>query len=81
MASLSTFVPQDSIRAGIGLITEDRHKTGLALNLSVIKNTTIAGLDQYPGGILNLNQEKRCGAFILDLDIKTPSPHQESSIF
>jgi ABC-type sugar transport system ATPase subunit len=70
--------PQDSIRAGIGLITEDRHKTGLALNLSVIKNTTIAGLDQYPGGILNLNQEKKdVEHFILDLDIKTPSPHQE----
>ena len=70
--------PQDSIQAGIGLITEDRHKTGLALNLSVIKNTTIAGLDQYPGGILNLNKEKiDVEHFILDLDIKTPSPHHE----
>jgi len=70
--------PQDSIQAGIGLITEDRHKTGLALNLSVIKNTTIAGLDQYPGPILNLTTEKTdVEQFIQELDIKTPSPYQE----
>ena len=37
MESRSTFVPQDSIQAGIGLITEDRHKAGLALNLASLK--------------------------------------------
>ncbi len=70
--------PQDAIQTGIGFITEDRHKTGLALNLSVIKNITIAGLDQFPGIILNLSKERSdVEHSIQELDIKTPSPNQE----
>jgi len=75
---VNIYSPQDSIQVGIGFITEDRHKTGLALNLSVIKNTTIAGLDQYSGMFLDLTKEKMdVEHFIQDLDIKTPSPYQE----
>lgn len=74
--------PAEAIQLGIGFITEDRQKTGLALNLSVIKNTTIVGLNKLPTSFfnlfLNLPQEKLIvQQLVEELAIKTPSLEQE----
>jgi ABC-type sugar transport system ATPase subunit len=37
--------PQDAVRAGIALITEDRQRTGLTLSMPVRANITLAHLD------------------------------------
>lgn len=39
--------PWDAIRAGIGLIPEDRKMHGLIVEMAVELNTTLAGLDRY----------------------------------
>lgn len=68
--------PQDAIRKGIALLTEDRRATGILGVLPVSDNVSIASLDHYLiGGIMlakgkieNLVQEN-----IDKLSIKTPS--------
>jgi ABC-type sugar transport system ATPase subunit len=43
--------PRDAIAAGIALLTNDRKSTGLVLSLSIVANSTLAGLPQLsPGG-------------------------------
>jgi ABC-type sugar transport system ATPase subunit len=44
--------PQEAIKIGMGFITEDRQKTGLALGLSIIKNITLPSLDDLFAGYL-----------------------------
>ena len=39
--------PADAVRAGIGLIPEDRKQQGLLLSQSVRENTTFSNLDQF----------------------------------
>lgn len=71
--------PQDAIRYGIGYITEDRQRTGLALGLSVTKNATIPSLDDHFRGLLIplRDERKRVEEYVKNLDIKTPSLEQE----
>jgi inositol transport system ATP-binding protein len=70
--------PADAIRAGMGLLTEDRKLTGILGVLSVRDNMTIANLDRFsPGGILRKRQmEIACQAQREALAIKTPSLSQ-----
>ena len=42
---LSINSPQDAVRAGIALITEDRQQTGLTLSMPIRANVTLAHLD------------------------------------
>ena len=50
--------PQDAIRSGIGLLTEDRNNQGLFLQRTVRENITIADLGQVRRGfILDLKKE------------------------
>jgi inositol transport system ATP-binding protein len=67
--------PADAIKAGMGLLTEDRKLTGIMGALSVRDNMTIANLDRFsPGGILRKRQmEAACRAQRDALAIKTPS--------
>jgi inositol transport system ATP-binding protein len=67
--------PADAIRAGMGLLTEDRKLTGIMGVLSVRDNMTIANLDRFsPGGILRKREmEAACRAQREALAIKTPS--------
>ena len=44
-ARVSINSPQDAVRAGIALITEDRQQTGLTLSMPVRSNVTLAHLD------------------------------------
>lgn len=65
--------PQDAIRAGIGYLTEDRKGAGLALQLGVDKNITLASLPSSLG-FINLKEERRIAERRRrQLDIRTPS--------
>jgi inositol transport system ATP-binding protein len=70
--------PADAIKAGMGLLTEDRKLTGVMGALSVRDNMTIANLDRFsPGGILRKRQmEAACQSQREALAIRTPSLSQ-----
>jgi D-xylose transport system ATP-binding protein len=68
--------PQDAIRSGMGLVTEDRKRYGLVLEASVAHNITLAGLDKVCGAMSIINthlEQKICGEQIESLRIKTPT--------
>lgn len=68
--------PQDAIRNGIALVTEDRRETGIFGVLSVRDNTAIASLDKYvkPDLLIDFNKVNNVvDKSIKRLAIKTPS--------
>jgi ribose transport system ATP-binding protein len=67
--------PQQAIRHGLALITEDRKRTGLALNLSIAQNVTLADLTALiRAGRLDLKKEERVARDFVDrLRIRTSS--------
>ena len=70
--------PQEAIRNGIGLLTEDRKNQGLVLGMSVRENTTLANL-QALVKFLFIQRKKEAEItrrFVEDLRIKTPSIEQ-----
>lgn len=71
--------PQDAIRYGLALITEDRKRTGLALNLSVAQNITLANLSAIVrNGYLDLEREEQVARDFVDrLRIRAPSTAQK----
>lgn len=72
--------PTDSINNGFGLITEDRKKTGLFLQMGVRENITMAFIKKYLKNfkIINFYEEKRdVKNFIKRLKIKTPHIDQK----
>lgn len=70
--------PQDAIRQGIGLLTEDRKNQGLILGMSVRENTTLANLRSLVKWLfVNRAKEKQVtGNFVRELQIKTPTIEQ-----
>lgn len=66
--------PQDAIRQGIGLLTEDRKNQGLILGMTVRENTTLANLrDVLRGPFIRRGQERAIAhQYVEDLHIKTP---------
>jgi ribose transport system ATP-binding protein len=65
--------PTEAIDIGIGYLTEDRKKDGLALTMGVDQNITLVNLPAF-AGILNLGKEKRIALRARDqLKIRTPS--------
>ncbi len=70
--------PMDAIRAGIGLIPEDRKRHGIFLKDSVRRNITFARLKSIcRGGFLNTKPEKEAAEkFVELLGIKTPTYEQ-----
>lgn len=66
---------QTAIRHGLGLLTEDRKRTGLALGLPVRHNITLAGLGKVaPGPWLRHASDKRAAQSIIErLRVKTAS--------
>ncbi len=71
--------PQSAIKAGMGLLPEDRKYEGLVLKLSVKQNVSMASLDKLKKrGLLQLKIEKiRVHDFIDKLRILTPSIEKE----
>ncbi len=68
--------PQDAIRKGIALLTEDRRATGIFGVLSIADNVSVASLDQYldMGFVLNNKKiEQLVKDNVAKLSIKTPS--------
>ncbi len=71
--------PSDAIRAGIGMVPEDRKQQGLILEMAVRQNLSLAALHAHNrGGIfLNRSYERELGRDMVDrLAIKTPSDQQ-----
>jgi ribose transport system ATP-binding protein len=70
--------PQDAIRRGIGLLTEDRKNQGLVLGMNVRENTTLANLSSLVSGLFISRSRERetTKRFIDELQIKTPSTEQ-----
>jgi ribose transport system ATP-binding protein len=72
--------PIDAIKNGLAYVPEDRKLTGLALNLSVLANITLATMDNVVNtlNIINSVKERKIGEKIVhDLKIKTPSLFQK----
>lgn len=71
--------PQSAIKAGMGLLPEDRKYQGLVLKLSVKQNVSMASLDKLKKrGLLQLRVEKlRVMDFVKKLRINTPSIEKE----
>jgi len=71
--------PQDAIRAGLGLMSEDRKRFGLVLPHSVAKNITLANLRKIaPRNFLDENFEVRfSNRLVEELGIRAPSIHHE----
>jgi inositol transport system ATP-binding protein len=70
--------PHQAIEAGLGLLTEDRKKTGIMGVLSVRDNMSIAAINNFSiAGVLRRGQiEKECEAQRQALALKTPSLNQ-----
>lgn len=68
--------PEDAIKKGLALVTEDRRDTGIFGVLSVFDNITIASLKNHLGSLGLLSEKALQGLVnkgITDLRIKTPS--------
>lgn len=70
--------PQDAVNAGIGYLSEDRKRFGLAVGMSVADNTVMASLENFTSsGIINDRKiEETSKEYIEKIRIKTPSSKQ-----
>ncbi|MGQ9580260.1 MAG: sugar ABC transporter ATP-binding protein [Armatimonadota bacterium] len=70
--------PQEAIRLGIGLATEDRKALGLILGMAVRENVTIANLGPLSrlGFVSRRREREVTNRFVEELMIKTPSIEQ-----
>jgi ribose transport system ATP-binding protein len=67
----------ERVMAGLGLVTEDRKRTGLVLGMSVHGNILMASLDRFANrGIRDHSRERRAVLeFIRELAVRTASPY------
>lgn len=70
--------PWSRIKQGIGYLSEDRQKEGLALSLSIADNIALSHFDPYRSlGFLNLKKyRKSIDNFLQTLNIKSPGSDQ-----
>jgi ribose transport system ATP-binding protein len=75
-ASISS--PMDAVAHGIGYLSEDRKRYGLALGLTVKENAVMATYDEFEraGFIQSGKVEKAAAEYVDKLKIKTPSLDQ-----
>lgn len=72
--------PQDAIKRGVCMITNDRQREGLAMGLGIETNVLIAALDKVRGnnGLLDRRiSEKTAREYIEMLQVKTTGPSQQ----
>ena len=71
--------PKDAVEHGISLLTENRKEEGLLLDLPCFTNVTLTNLPAVaPRGLLNSQTEYSAAErFVDELNIKTPSIHQD----
>ncbi|MCC7209097.1 MAG: sugar ABC transporter ATP-binding protein [Anaerolineae bacterium] len=74
--------PEDAIRAGIGLVPEDRGNQGLILLLSVLRNTLMPTLSRFGrSGLLDQSAMRRAGEeYVERLSVRTPSLDQKTQL-
>lgn len=68
--------PDEAIGLGIAYLPEDRKRHGLAVEMSVVENLTMADIPavSHPWGILSGAEEHKVGKkYVEELQIKTPS--------
>ena len=70
--------PRDAVRKGIGYLSEDRKRFGLAVKLSVEENVVMASYEDLSPGLFLPRKELHSIAneFVGKLDIRTPSLDQ-----
>ena len=70
--------PADAVNAGIGYLSEDRKRYGLALGLSVAENSTLTCLDDFSkGGFIDKRKVRtKTSEYVDRIRIKTPSIQQ-----
>ncbi len=70
--------PEDAIRLGLALLTEDRRATGIIPMRSVLENSALANQARYANRLGIISNKPRildCERYIRELRIKTPSAH------
>ena len=71
--------PKDAIRQGIGMVTEDRRRSGIIAKMSVGRNITVANLKEISNGLKILDrakEERDAQEYAEKLAVKTPSLKQ-----
>ncbi|KJS50590.1 MAG: D-ribose transporter ATP-binding protein [Peptococcaceae bacterium BRH_c23] len=70
---------RDAIRAGIGLVSEDRKRQGLVLGLEIYKNITLVSLKEVLRRLMLFKkyEEDVARKYMSNLKIKTPSASQK----
>ena len=71
--------PRDAVRYGIGYLSEDRKRYGLALGMDVESNIVLASFQKFLGmlGVVNNRKMRQTGEqYVQALSIKTPSLQQ-----
>jgi len=70
--------PEDAVSHGVGYLSEDRKRFGLALNLSVKDNVVLATYEEFEKGLFIQAKkvEKAAAEYVERLSIKTPSLDQ-----
>ncbi len=73
--------PKERLRQGMGLLSEDRKREGLALGLSIADNVTLSRLDAFgPAGFVSSKKEHAATQrWMNDLAVKAESPGQRVS--
>ena len=72
--------PADAVAAGIGYLSEDRKRYGLALGMSVRDNVALASLGRFAGIGGRLDDTRMAEVarrYVADLSIRTPHERQE----
>lgn len=66
--------PHDAVKAGLSYLSEDRQVSGIITSFEVVKNVTLASLQEYARPILNQKAEIQKTKFYVDkFEIKAPS--------
>ena len=70
--------PADAVAAGIGYLSEDRKRYGLAIGLSLAHNVVLPSLRRFSGRLFVNDRKinKRIGEYVDALSIRTPSVRQ-----
>lgn len=77
---VSIHSPRDAVSHGIGYLSEDRKRYGLALGMDVKTNVVLAAMDQFLNAAGIVNEEKSAETakhHVETLSIRTPSVHQK----
>lgn len=73
--------PSDAVRHGIGYLSEDRKRYGLAVGMDIETNIALASMQSFTsfGGFINTKATRKAGSdMVQKLSIRTPSLRQKA---